>query len=654
MLRAVVDDDGSQRVLAEVPPYPIAQLDLRAVAGERRDQALTAIREEMGHRLYDPGRWPLHELRVSHLPERSLLHLSIEFLIADCASIQILLEELEALHRQPDHRLPALEIRFRDYLLAERRLREGEPLRARPALLVGPARRVARRARAAGRRRGPGQPARFQRHSLTLPAAAWAELRRRARRPQRHAVGGGARGLRRGDRHLEPAAAFHPRPDPAQPAAAAPPGAASWWATSPRSVCWRSTSPPAAPFGERRSHLDGAAVGGPRPPALLGRRGDARARPPAGPRAAPMPVVFTSAIGSAARARDGPPDRRRRRFGYGITQTPQVWIDCQVMRATAASWWSTGTCARAVSRRPRRRHVRGVSRICCAAWPPATTSLERPPGRSRCPPRRPNAAARGQRHRRPVPDRSPARAVLARARATPERSVAVCPARPDAELRASWSRGRLRRRPRAGGAGARPGDLVGVVMEKGWEQVVAVARHPARRWRLPADRPGPARGRGATHLLEDAGVGAGLDAARVVERRRGRPAAEHRASTPLGARDGRGRVTRAPPGDARRSRLRHLHLGLHRAAQGRDDRATAARVNTIVDINRRFAVGRRRPGARPVASLGFDLSVYDIFGPLAVGGRWCCPTPTAARDPSHWAELVPTARRHALELAFPR
>ena len=44
-----------------------------------------------------------------------------------------------------------------------------------------------------------------------------------------------------------------------------------------------------------------------------------------------------------------------------------------------------------------------------------------------------------------------------------------------------------------------------------------------------------------------------------------------------------------------------------------------AALNTITDINRRFNInqGDRVLG---LAQLSFDLSVYDIFGPLSVGG----------------------------------
>ena len=62
-------------------------------------------------------------------------------------------------------------------------------------------------------------------------------------------------------------------------------------------------------------------------------------------------------------------------------------------------------------------------------------------------------------------------------------------------------------------------------------------------------------------------------------------------------------------------------------------------VNTILDINKRFGVG---PNDRVLAlsALSFDLSVYDIFGTLAAGGTIVMPESTDARDPSRWAQLI--------------
>ena len=62
-------------------------------------------------------------------------------------------------------------------------------------------------------------------------------------------------------------------------------------------------------------------------------------------------------------------------------------------------------------------------------------------------------------------------------------------------------------------------------------------------------------------------------------------------------------------------------------------------VNTLLDINERFAVG---PSDRVLAlsSYGFDLSVYDFFGLWAAGGSVVIPDADAAREPAHWEQLL--------------
>ncbi len=64
-----------------------------------------------------------------------------------------------------------------------------------------------------------------------------------------------------------------------------------------------------------------------------------------------------------------------------------------------------------------------------------------------------------------------------------------------------------------------------------------------------------------------------------------------------------------------------------------------AALNTVEDINRRFAVGAA-DRVLGLASLGFDLSVYDIFGLLAVGGTLVLPDAERRGDPAHWAQLL--------------
>jgi amino acid adenylation domain-containing protein len=69
-------------------------------------------------------------------------------------------------------------------------------------------------------------------------------------------------------------------------------------------------------------------------------------------------------------------------------------------------------------------------------------------------------------------------------------------------------------------------------------------------------------------------------------------------------------------------------------------------VNTILDVNQRFGVG---PLDRVFAlsAFNFDLSVYDVFGPLAAGGAVVLPAESRLLDPGSWGELV---ERHRVTL----
>ncbi|TLS41562.1 amino acid adenylation domain-containing protein, partial [Streptomyces montanus] len=62
-------------------------------------------------------------------------------------------------------------------------------------------------------------------------------------------------------------------------------------------------------------------------------------------------------------------------------------------------------------------------------------------------------------------------------------------------------------------------------------------------------------------------------------------------------------------------------------------------ANTVADINDRFGItaGDRVLG---LSSLSFDLSVWDVFGVFAAGGTLVLPRPEAHRDPAVWLELL--------------
>ncbi|MFP5285682.1 MAG: condensation domain-containing protein, partial [Thermoanaerobaculia bacterium] len=113
MLRAVVLPGGRWQILREVPPY-----EIRIEEGDP-----DAVREEMSRRLFDPGRWPLFELRITR---GRRLHDARDLLIGDARSSEVLLRELMLLYRDPEAALPPLAISVRDYALAVDALRAGE------------------------------------------------------------------------------------------------------------------------------------------------------------------------------------------------------------------------------------------------------------------------------------------------------------------------------------------------------------------------------------------------------------------------------------------------------------------------------------------------------------------------------------------------
>ncbi|MEI9994244.1 MAG: amino acid adenylation domain-containing protein [Rhizomicrobium sp.] len=181
MLRAVIQDDGMQRVLADVPSLRIPVLDLRAAEDAARAKAAEAVRAEMSHQVLPAGRWPLFDVRVTRLPGCDLLHVSVDSLILDAGSIRMALLEWGALYQGQDLP-PRPAISFRDFVLGERRLRETEGYAEAKAYWTG---------RFADLASGPELPLRvqasaigtprFSRLSAVLPPRDWEALMQGAR-----------------------------------------------------------------------------------------------------------------------------------------------------------------------------------------------------------------------------------------------------------------------------------------------------------------------------------------------------------------------------------------------------------------------------------------------------------------------------------------
>lgn len=114
MLKTVFTLEGYQQELPEVPYFKITR-----AAGE---QESLDLRSQLDHKMYPVDRWPLFDIGVSDLGGCSILHYSTEFLIVDWTSIWMLLSEFEAIYFR-QQQMPVLKLRFRDYVLAERQLK---------------------------------------------------------------------------------------------------------------------------------------------------------------------------------------------------------------------------------------------------------------------------------------------------------------------------------------------------------------------------------------------------------------------------------------------------------------------------------------------------------------------------------------------------
>jgi amino acid adenylation domain-containing protein len=124
MLRVVMQPDGQQRVLEQVPPYQIAVMDLRGQSSQQVKSQLAAVRDRLSHQLLPTDRYPLFEIQAVHLDgDRIRFCASFDVLIGDAWSFQLLGRELASLLLEPDQAVPPIALTFRDYVLTEQTLR---------------------------------------------------------------------------------------------------------------------------------------------------------------------------------------------------------------------------------------------------------------------------------------------------------------------------------------------------------------------------------------------------------------------------------------------------------------------------------------------------------------------------------------------------
>ena len=636
-LRVVLTPSGEQRVIAEAPRYVIEVADLRGADADAQTKHLAAVRESMAARQRDPEEWPLFEVRATRLADDDLrLHVDVDLIGLDALSLMVLIDTWGRVARgEALPEAPALGLR--DYHLAAREA--GEDARSRDYWMG----RLDQIAPGPELPRLPGPPASGasttrRRHRLDAEAAAG--LRRRAK-----ALGVTLNSLICAA-YADALATFSRRPRftlnltrfdrrPLHPEVGSLLG--EFTTTTLLGVDARG-----ATFAERAravqsalaealDHADFSGV------AVL--RALNRSRGQAGE--VMMPVVFTSLLGLARSGRGSQATASLGRLGWGSSQTPQVWVDHQLYPEGDAlvSQWDVmdGVIPCHVVDAMFDGYAMLLDRLAddsdamVASLPPLALM--------------PSA----QRERRvelnateaALPETWLHTPFEDRADDTPD-AVAVI----DGAVTLTYGEtARLARHlaVQLVERGVGPGVLVALCMRRGWQQVVgslailmAGGAYLPLEAGLPAERIRRVLDRAEVKLALVQGE-AGAEWAEGVER----------ISVDALAREVKGA---APARWAPRQQKTDLAYVIYTSGSTGEPKGVMidhrGAANTIHDINQRMAVGPT-DRALGLSSMGFDLSVYDVFGLLAAGGALVVVPEPARRDPAVWATLC---RQHAVTL----
>jgi pyochelin synthetase len=635
MLRAVIEPDGRQRVLPDPPPYRLPIHDLRGLSPARREAELARIRDELGQTAPSPDRWPLFDIQVSRLDDRQLrLHVSVNLLIVDYLSLSLLFGDWRRFYRQPDWLPAPVPLSYRDYVLAQESLRNGSRYSNAEEYWLGRLDRLPPPPELPLALR-PAQVDKvvFLRRSAHLPRDQWehvtGEARRRGLTPSVLLMTAFADVLRRWSARqpdftlnltLFDREPLHPRINEV---------IGDFTSLTMLTV----ETPQDVSFATRAEQLGAQLLRDLQHIPYSGVRvlRERARRLGSGPGAG-MPVVFTSALGGAAAPEAADDWSFFGKFGYGISQTPQVWLDHQVMeeRGALAFNWDTVDAL----------FPPGLLDDMFTAYCELLRRLATDPDAwDRSDPVPLPGWQAEERHRanltaRERADRSLCELVEDQARQRPE-AVAVI------SDEGRYSYGELisharRLARRLATLGATPNTLVGVVIDKGREQVAAVLGVTmSGAAYLPVDPQWPAARR--EQLLVQGGARVVVTTPRLRDELAWpTDVTLVTLADPEVRAAGAGPLATMPAPD----QLAYVIFTSGSTGQPKgvmiDHRGAA---NTVQDINDRFRIG---PDDRVLAlsALSFDLSVYDIFGTLAAGGAVVTPSPSGLHDPAHWSELV--------------
>lgn len=633
MLRAVVLPDGQQQVLKQVPPYQIEVLDLRGQKDQVVVSEIEAIRQQMSHQVLPANEWPLFDFRATQLDgERVRLHISYDLQIFDAWSLFLLFDEWFQLYQNPEIELVPLELSFRDYVLAEQAL-QGTDLYQRSQqywfsrlddLPPAPTLPLAKNPREL-------KQYRTKRYEAQLDSADWQLLKQRAAQasltPSGVLLAAFAEVLtvwNSNPRFTISLALFNRLPLHPQVNNILGDFISATLLMIDNSGCESFTDRAIRLQQQLWRDIEHRYFNGVRVTREIARR--------KGTAPSAIPIVFTSTLGLSSLGQETLTFSHFGKLVYGISQASQAWMDVQVWEEKGELTFNWDVVEELFPEGFIQDMFEAYSlflkRLATAetAWSETNRQLIQPAQLAqRC---LVNATVA------PISDEMLHTLFEAQVQSRKHESAII-----SSQCTLSYQElyelsNQVGHRLRA--LGVTPNQLVAVVMEKGWEQVVAVIGIlTSGAAYVPIDPGLPQERR--EYLLRNSEIDIVLTQSwlkdkfvwpeGVLQLYIGGQDLEDESREPL--------ETVQKADDLAYLIYTSGSTGVPKGVMINHRGA----VNTILDINRRFNAS---PSDRVFAlsALSFDLSVYDIFGALAAGGTIVIPNALCEREPAHWVQLI--------------
>lgn len=632
MMRAVMLPDGEhQQILKEVPSYQIKILDVRNESLSKAEKALAQVRAEMSHQVIEINTWPLFEVRASRFNHNKVrLHVSFDNVIFDGWSMFYLMREWARLYREPAAPLPALNCSFRDYVLALGALKKTELYLKDQAY--------------------------WQTRLVELPAAPQLPLAQKpeSMKQQHFCRLDGRVDIKAWQKMKQQAAIVGLTPSSILLTAYAE--VLAVWSKQARftinltqfnrlplhsqvnDIVGDFTSltllavdqSQGETFLEKGRCLQAQLLRDLDHPYVGGVEVQRQLAKVHGTQHNVMPIVFTSALGVEQWDTAGKEAKWLGKLVYNITQTPQIWLDHQVVEdkeGLLLIWDAVeGLFPEGMLEDMFEAYYDLLQRLANMpeVWNQKAHSLIAVPGIIKI---------QEANHREvPVAEETLYRLFEKNVMKNPQHPAVIASDRTLTYEELTWQVDRV-----AGFLKSRkiqPNTLVAVCMEKGWEQVAAVLGIvKAGAAYLPIDPENPETRR--EQLLHDGKVRIVLTQSWLIEKLNCVKDFECVAIDYTDFAYVDAEADQSRPDDLAYVIYTSGSTGKPKGVM-LDHRSV---VNTILDVNRRFKVGPNDK-VLAISNLNFDLSVYDIFGILAAGGSIVMPDASKHREPSHWTTLV--------------